>query len=109
MKFFHLTRSKNIGSITTNGLLLSYCNKNGIGINSNWNPPRIFLTDNLEVPIRQLDKSYLKEDWDILEVSLPDSIKVQPHMTTCYEYNIPIPHEYVVYENIPFSCLRMFS
>jgi len=97
MILYHLTRRANITSILLHGLLLERCGQGGIGIKREWNPSRIFLTDDLIVPIRQLGSACYVGMWVGLEVDC-EGLEVHPHMTT--DHNIIIPHEFVVYTDI---------
>lgn len=102
MILFHVTKQKNLTSILSDGLLIAKSGVGGITLKKIWNPPRIFLTDNPEVPIKQLDYLIYKEDWIILEIDC-STIRIEPHMSSFAkekEKNNIIPNEFVVYNDI---------
>jgi len=103
MKLYHVTKREYLSSILEKGLI-PYHSK-GILCNipeSYMQQPRVWLTDNIDIPKVQLGILWDEKSWVALEVDTSD-LDVFPHMTTCYTegLNKHISGEHVVFGIIP--------
>jgi len=103
MKLYHVTKREHLSSILKKGLIPYH--RKGITCNipkSHIQQPRVWLTDNIDIPKVQLGNLWDEKSWVVLEVNTSD-LDVFPHMTTCYPdgLNKPISGEYVVFGIIP--------
>ena len=103
MKLYHVTKREYLSNILEKGLI-PYHSK-GILCNipeSYKQQPRVWLTDNIDIPKVQLGNLWDDKSWIIMEVDTTD-LDVVPHMTTCYPegLNKHISGEYVIDDVIP--------
>ena len=105
MILYHLTKREYLPSIREKGLIPFY--KRGISTNTPKaykSQPRIWLTDNPNIPKTQLGTLWNDSDWVLLKVDTKH-LSVESHMTICYTENNPIAGEFVVFDTIPASCI----
>lgn len=110
MKLFHITKKQNLQSIFKLGLLPEYTQ----GIRTRWAtkrlPKRIWLTDDVTVPIKQAGSTFIQSEWSVLEIDTKE-LNIMPHRTTCYEEdkNIDIPNEFVCFDAIPKEKIKVLD
>jgi RNA:NAD 2'-phosphotransferase (TPT1/KptA family) len=102
MILYHLTKREYLPSIFIKGLIPFY--KKGISTSTQRykSQPRVWLTDNPNIPKTQLGTLWNDSDWVLLKVDTKH-LSVASHMTTCYTENKPIAGEFVVFDTIPAS------
>lgn len=108
MKLYHLTKRANLSNIMLVGLRLEYCGKKGLSRLTR-NPPRIFLTDNPNVPARQgMVSTENMSEWSLLAVDC-EGLDVHHHLTSYDDSPKPIPNEFVVYSDIEPDRLQILD
>jgi hypothetical protein len=110
MKLFHITKKKNLKSILKLGLVPEYTQ--GIRTNSSWEyrkpPKRIWLTDDITLPIKQAGDTFNETDWVVLEIDT-EMLNVMPHRRMCWESIkvVDLPNEFVTCDIIPKEKIKV--
>ena len=110
MKLFHITKKQNLKSILELGLVPEYTQ--GIRTDLTWAyrklPKRIWLTDDITLPIKQAGNTFNETNWVVLEIDT-ETLNVIPHRRMCWKQSklVDLPNEFECCDIIPKEKIKV--